>query len=113
MSTNFLDQEIGKNIQKLRNQKGLSVEDCAVQMGITRRYLAAIESGTKRLNTDLLISAAEALGVTPRDLVPDPDTDEGWAHAQLLWRTQGPKAVMMYMASFLHDPARQESRARS
>ncbi|WP_300766773.1 helix-turn-helix transcriptional regulator [uncultured Bifidobacterium sp.] len=72
----------GRNLQRLRNQKGISQERIAHDAGMSRSQYQRLESGANRdgqpSNPGLrnLISLAEVLDVTLDDLAPRtwPDT---------------------------------------
>ncbi len=56
-------QEIGKRIKEVRNTMGLSQENFAEKLNITRAHLGKIELGTKNPSIDLLIDIAELADV--------------------------------------------------
>jgi transcriptional regulator with XRE-family HTH domain len=58
----------GKNVSKIRNDKGITQEELAEEAKISQVQVARIESG--RLNTSIstLIAIATALGVNAGDL---------------------------------------------
>ena len=58
-------------IKELRKQKGLTQLQVSEMIGTSRAYLTQIESGTRRVNEDLLDKIAAALGCKPSDLIDD------------------------------------------
>ena len=63
--------EIGYNIQYYRKHKGLTQEDLAEKLGISRQHLGAIEAPRiiRPISMDLLFNIADALEVDPKDLL--------------------------------------------
>ena len=59
----------GVVISKLRVQKGLTQENLSGLAGIARSHLAALESGEKTVKLDTMWRIAEALGVSPSELI--------------------------------------------
>ena len=63
-------------IKELRTKAGLTVEQLADKMGVSKSYLSEMENGKKRINADRIESCAKALGVRPFDLLNDPSISE-------------------------------------
>ncbi|WP_366083667.1 helix-turn-helix transcriptional regulator [Thermus sp.] len=62
---------IGARIRQLRRSKGLTEADLAARVGVSRSFLNAIERGVVRLRVDLMVRIADALGVSPEDLLKE------------------------------------------
>ncbi|MCD8241360.1 MAG: helix-turn-helix domain-containing protein [Lachnospiraceae bacterium] len=62
--------KLGMRISSFRNKKGFTQDELAEKSGFTRQYISKIEIG-KPLGLDALISIANALGVSPDDLLVD------------------------------------------
>lgn len=60
------------NLLRLRRQVGLSQEQLAFSSGVTRNYVGGLERGEKSPTLRTLDKLAEALGVSPLELVRDP-----------------------------------------
>ena len=60
---------IGRNIAKLRAEKGLSQEDLAGLAEINRGYISRIENGRVAFSVPVLLKIAEALAVSPKNLI--------------------------------------------
>lgn len=60
---------VGKNVRKLRLERGLTQEQLAVDADLDLTYLGGIERGKR--NPSLLVMArlASALGASPKDLL--------------------------------------------
>lgn len=70
---------VGKVIQQIRNEKGLSQEVLSGFAGIARTHLTMIENGTKKPNLETIFKISEALNMKPSDLIKqieDAFTDE-------------------------------------
>ncbi len=59
--TDFIFQEIGKNIKKLREEKGLTQEELAFFIDSARNYVGCIERGEKHPSIKTLYKIAIAL----------------------------------------------------
>lgn len=54
---------LGKRIQELRKQTGLSQEKFALQIGMDRTYYASVESGKRNVAIRNIKKIADGLGV--------------------------------------------------
>ena len=61
LDTDFIFQEIGKNIKKLREEKGLTQEELAFLIDSARNYVGCIERGEKHPSIKTLYKIATAL----------------------------------------------------
>lgn len=66
---------VGRNVRKFRLAKGLTQEQFAVSSGFGQNYLSDLERGRRNPTVVTIWELAQALGVTPVDLIA-PD-DEG------------------------------------
>jgi len=64
-----INKEVGLNIRKIREDKGLSQEKLAALADLHRTYIGQIERGEKNLGLRNLEKIAKALAVDIRDLV--------------------------------------------
>jgi transcriptional regulator with XRE-family HTH domain len=64
-----MKQLVGQNFTRLRKQKGLTQEQVADRSGISQQYLSGLESGRRNPTVITLHHLAQALGVTPVDLI--------------------------------------------
>ncbi len=62
---------IGTRIRQYREEKSLSQEELADNAGISWRHLNYVEHGERKISVDVLIALANALEVTPDDLLAD------------------------------------------
>lgn len=70
MNENDIYRIFAKNVQKYREQKGVSIEELTILSGINHKYLCRIESATaKRLTTKHLFQIAQALEIEPYKFV--------------------------------------------
>lgn len=60
-------------IKQFREAQGLRQQDLAEKAGVSRSYLAEMESGSKTINNRRLEQVAQALGVAARDLFEEDD----------------------------------------
>lgn len=65
-----LPKALGKKIQKRRQEIGLTQEDLAYKVGISRAYMGYIEQGRYAPSLEVLEKVAKALGMGLKDLMP-------------------------------------------
>lgn len=67
-----LRKTLGANVRTERKRRALTQESLAEHLGITPRYLAAIERGERNLTLDSIEALAVQLGVDPHSLLTRP-----------------------------------------
>ena len=67
-----LRKTLGTNVRTERKRRALTQEELAEELGITPRYLAAIERGERNLTLDSIEALAAQLGVGPHSLLARP-----------------------------------------
>ena len=60
---------LGENVRRLRQSKGVSQEELALDAGMKRSYLSDLERGTRNPSVKALGRLAEALGCEPGELL--------------------------------------------
>lgn len=63
-------KKLGQQIRKLREERGYSQEDFAIEAGLDRSYMGGIERGERNIATLNLIKIAKALKVEVGELFP-------------------------------------------
>jgi len=63
------NEVVGREIQRLRNKKGISQEVLSGFAGIARTHLTMIENGTKKPNLETIFKISEALKMKPSELI--------------------------------------------
>jgi transcriptional regulator with XRE-family HTH domain len=66
-------QRLGRNVRRLREQKGWSQEKFAFEADIHRTYVSDIERGARNPTITVVDKLAKSLGVSFADLVKDAD----------------------------------------
>lgn len=66
---NFDNLAVGKTIRKIRKEKGISQDVLSGLAGIARTHLTMIETGSKQANFETIWRIANALEMTPSELV--------------------------------------------
>lgn len=64
-------QAFGRRLRVLRQAQGLSQEALADAAGIHRTYVGSVERGERNIALDNINALADALGVSPAQLVDD------------------------------------------
>ncbi len=64
---------VGRNIRRLRQERGLSQEHLADEIGVHRTYMGGVERGERNLTLRSLERLAERLGVSPLGLLRETD----------------------------------------
>ncbi len=63
-------RDIGRAIQRIREERGLTQEALAGLVSLTRTSVTNIEKGRQRFLVHTLVDFASALGVQPSELIP-------------------------------------------
>lgn len=64
-----VSKKIGKNVRELRERKGITQEELALEAGLNRAYIGYIERGERNPSTETLVKIAKALKVSAKDLL--------------------------------------------
>ena len=71
MEINFA--KVGKRIQLIRKGRGISQEQLADIIGVSKGHVSHVETGSKNPSAEMLINIADALGVSVDSLLSDLD----------------------------------------
>jgi transcriptional regulator with XRE-family HTH domain len=64
---------VGRNVKRIRQQKGLTQEQLAEISGFSQQYISGLEQGRRNPTIVSIFELATALGVSHMDLVgPEP-----------------------------------------
>lgn len=63
--------KIGGNIEEIRSNKGITQEELALRIGVSRVSIVHIEQGSQVTKISRIYDIAIALGVELSDLIPD------------------------------------------
>lgn len=86
VSMDYLSQNIGNNLSRIRKSKSMSLDAVAEQTGVSKSMLAQIEKGVANPSIGVLGKIMSGLRVTLDDLVEDPALN----HYQLDIETMNP-----------------------
>lgn len=64
-------QQVGRNLKRIRKEKGWSQEELAFESGLHRTYISGIERGARNPTVLILAKISETLGVAASDLLQD------------------------------------------
>lgn len=64
------DYRLGRRLQKIRKQKGVTQEQLAEKVGVSTTWIGYIETGYRRPNLKLIYKIARVLGVKVKDIFP-------------------------------------------
>lgn len=64
-------RRLGRNVQRLRREKGWSQEELAERTGLHRTYVSGIERGIRNPTTTVLEQLARGLGCSIGELFSD------------------------------------------
>jgi transcriptional regulator with XRE-family HTH domain len=81
---------LAANLRRLRREKGLSQARLALDSGVSRRMLAAIEGGATNVSLSVVDRLAAGLGVRFTRLVRAPEASDSRHIAALAWRGATP-----------------------
>ena len=62
---------VGRNFARIRREKGLTQEHVEELSGFSQQYISGLEQGQRNPTVVTLYELAQALGVTPLDLLQD------------------------------------------
>jgi transcriptional regulator with XRE-family HTH domain len=68
-------EELGRRINDTRKQRGLTQEELAERVGLTRTSITNIEKGRQKVLSHLLVELSGALNIPLSDLLPNPDAE--------------------------------------
>lgn len=66
-------EELGRRIREAREAAGLTQEELALRLTLSRASVANIERGNQRVALHKFVEIAQALGVDPMRLLPRPE----------------------------------------
>ena len=66
-----MDEKFGKILRRVRSAKGLSQEDLAVRLEISRSHIGRLETGEKQPSLKMLFRIADALEVPASALIAE------------------------------------------
>lgn len=95
-------QHVGTNIRSLRDERSLSQQDLADRAGVSRRTIAALETGQVNISLAKLDAIAAVLGVDFRTIVSAPELKEHALVNALAWQgeKEESKATFSCFSSF-------------
>jgi y4mF family transcriptional regulator len=62
---------IGQRIKKYREEKGMTQEQLALEIGVTQAYISQLENDKRRITLDKLDAIIQALGCKFTDILPE------------------------------------------
>lgn len=62
-------RQVGRNLKRLRSEKGWSQEELADQAGLHRTYVSGVERGVRNPTITIVATLAKALGVSAGELL--------------------------------------------
>ncbi|MFT8247213.1 helix-turn-helix domain-containing protein [Roseomonas sp. BN140053] len=62
---------VGRNVARIRREKGLTQEQLEARSGLSQQYLSDLERGKRNPTVVTLYEIAQALAVTPVELLTD------------------------------------------
>lgn len=73
----------GLTIREIRNRRGVSQENLALQCGLDRTYVSGIERGVRNPSLTNILKIAAALDVRPSELFAEMPATQGSAPSDL------------------------------
>lgn len=61
--------EIGRNIRKIRKEKGLTILDLSTIINFSTTHITQVELGTRSMSIDMLIALSEGLDTDPNTII--------------------------------------------
>ena len=75
-------RQLGHRIRTARREKGITQERLAEKANLSTTYIGRLERGEKTPSIDTLVTLAEALEVSPLDILIDLDSSLGKDHVK-------------------------------
>lgn len=63
------ERNVGAVLRRIRTEGGLSQDEIAARVGVSRSHIGRFESGEKIPNLKMLFRLAEALGIPASDII--------------------------------------------
>ncbi|WP_396233747.1 helix-turn-helix domain-containing protein [Acinetobacter baumannii] len=92
-------QHVGTNIRSLRDEHSLSQQDLADRAGVSRRTIAALETGQVNISLAKLDAIAAVLRVDFRTIVSAPELKEQALVNALAWQGEKEESKATFLAS--------------
>lgn len=64
------DYRLGRKIQKIRKEKGLTQEQLAERVKVSTTFIGYVETGYRRPNLKMIYKIARALNIKVKDIFP-------------------------------------------
>ena len=71
MAVEAIYTRFGRELRRVRKQRKMTQDDLAQRVNLGRTSIVNIESGRQRVHLHTLVDLAEALEVSPTELLPD------------------------------------------
>lgn len=65
---------VGRNVKRVRQEKGLTQEQLAERSGFSQQYISGLEQGRRNPTIVTLYELADALGASYLDLLQPPES---------------------------------------
>lgn len=76
-----INHRLAVRAKSIRISRGLSLADVSANLGITPQFLSAMEGGYRLMSAVMMVQIADALDVTPNQLIGDDPVDPDLAAA--------------------------------
>ncbi|WP_038346256.1 helix-turn-helix domain-containing protein [Acinetobacter sp. A47] len=97
--TDAVLEHVGKNIRHFRDLRQLSQQQLADRAGVSRRTIAALETGQVNISLAKLDAIAAVLGIDFRRMVSAPELGAAAVVNSLAWQGQNPDSHATLLAS--------------
>ena len=68
--------DFGRRVREMRHVRRLTQEDLAAKSGLDRSYVGQVERGERNISLENIGILADALGVSPAELLSPPDASD-------------------------------------
>ncbi len=94
------ESEIGKNIRRIRKERGLTLEDVAQKAGFSRGYLSKVEHSDKAPPVSTLLNISEALHVSVSEILGEVQEQPSCSLVRLAERQLMARGATMFGYSY-------------
>lgn len=67
------NEELGRRLQTLRKEKGITQEEIATHLGLTPFHISDIERGKHKVSANIIVGYCELIGLTPNEILGFPN----------------------------------------
>ena len=100
-----IQTEFGKRLRGKRKELDFTLEVLAEKSGLTSSYIGSVERGERNISLGNIVAIAEALMISPKDLIPDSHQSKMPAKIEFGKRLRGKRQELDLTQAMLAEKA--------